>query len=178
MHVSKPQIDQAHVVEGATKERRAQNGGVRVAPRNVSDGGIALDLGDTANVECALDALMGEDPLRGALAGDQGCKADRVAVARSRKTAGLRLRSLFIDAGLVPVQAQTYQPRHGGGSDGEAMTDAQDRARSAYNRIIRAMGPWGEIAAGPCCYDLVPDNDRWRSNVRRALDKLCEVQGS
>ena len=83
----------------------------------------------------------------------------------------MKLRRLFVKAGLVAIKA--FDPEGRGG--GAEISDTQALARRGYNDLIRRLGQWGEIAAGVACFDCCPDNERWRSNVRRALDKLCEV---
>jgi hypothetical protein len=181
MHMKNTSPQRSPVLENATVdagtvERSRQAGGVRIAARILSEGGIERAVGAQANIECALDALLGQDPIKGHLAGDQGCRADRKAVARSRYEAGIRLRRLFVDAGLVPTKAQDYQPRIAGSGAGAELSEKQEAARHGFNRIMQRLGQWGEIPAGPCCYDLNPDNDRWRSNVRRALP-LRSVRG-
>lgn len=158
-------------VDTGNPGREKHRGGIFIAPRRQTEGGIVTDVGASVRFECALDELMGSDPAKGFLAGSEGAKRDREAVARSRYEAGMKLRRLFVKAGLVPVKS--FDPNATGGGSG--LSDAQEMARAKYNGYIRNLGQWGEIAAGAACYDLLPDNDRWRSNVRRALDRLCEM---
>lgn len=170
-HVANISKDQLSAIDIGTRERAKHNGGLRLATRTITEGGIATSVGAQAMFECALDALLGKDPLQGSLAGSEGSRMDRRAVARSRYEAGMKLRRLFMKAGLVPVKSFNPDGRGGGGD----LSDTQESARAQYNSLIRKLGPWGEIVAGPACYDANPDNDRWRANVRKALDRLCEV---
>lgn len=160
-------------VDTGTKERAARSGGVEVGPRAVLDNtGLNVSVGARATFECALDVLLGPLPSIGHLAGTQGSKRDREAVARSRYEAGMKMRRLFVNAGLVGVKAFDMDSVRGKVGD---MTDEQAEARTDFNKLMRRLKAKGEIAAGPCCYDQLPDNPRWLANVRDALDELCLV---
>jgi len=157
-----------------TKERAARAGGIEIAPRAVLDNtGISVSVGARATFECALDVMLGPLPAIGHLAGSQGAKQDRLNVARSRYEAGMKMRRLFMNAGLQGVKAHDLQ----GGPRGKAAhtPDEEEDARADFNKLMSRLGPKGEIAAGVCCYDKIPDNPRWQANVREALDALCLV---
>lgn len=171
MAKTKPNNDR---VDLGTPERAMRQGGVVTNVRVITDGGMEIHKGTAAKHECVLDALLGDKPGEGPLAGTQGSKSDREAVARSRWEAGMRLRRLFVDAGLVGVHASDPNVRGGGGDE---MSDAQANARRRYNVVLRRLQGYAEIAAGPCCYDVMCSNDRWLSNVRTALDHLCMEMG-
>lgn len=161
--------DDDRAVDTGPREREQRNGGIEIAPRQVLDaGGLTMSVGARAKFECVLDVLLE----RGLLAGTQGSRDDRKNIARSRFDAGIRLRRLFLDAGLVGVKA--FDPEASRGKATE-MSDAQALARREFNALMKRLGPYGTIALAPCCFDQMPDNDRWLGNVRRALDELCLV---
>ncbi len=156
-----------------TFERHQRDGGVVRRARTVTSGGGTTSDGAQVVFECGLDRLLGKDPAKGHLMGSQGAFTDRVLVARSRFNAGLRLRRVFLDAGLQQLHAQSYTAREGG--DGE-MSDRQALARRRFNHLMRRLGRWGQIAEAAACFDeLRLDLPVWVSNVRTALDKLCAV---
>lgn len=159
-------------VDTGTVERTRHGGGVHLAPRTQSEGGIETSVGAQALYECALDRLLGPEPGIGYLAGTQGSRADRAAVARSRFEAGMKMRRLFVDAGLVGMKA--FDPDGARGGTGE-MSDRQAMARRSYNDLMRRLGTQGAVASGPCCFDELPTNSVWLKRVTDALDKLCEV---
>lgn len=156
-------------VDTGPRERAQHGGGIRIAPRKLEDaGGINVSVGAQARYECVLDALLGE----GMLDGTQGSKEDRRGIGRSRYEAGMKLRRLFVGAGLVGVRAFDPEATRGKLLD---IPDEVALARRGYNDLMRRLGAYGTIASGPCCFDVTPDNDRFLSNVRRALDELCLV---
>ena len=160
-------------VDTGTRERSRHQGGVDVAPRAILDsGGIQTSVGAQARFECSLDVLLGPLPAIGHLAGTQGSKHDREAVARSRYEAGMKMRRLFVNAGLVGVKAFDMDSVRGKIGD---MTDEQAEARADFNALMRKLGAKGEIAAGPYCYHQMPDNTRWLANVRDAHEALCLI---
>lgn len=160
-------------VDLGTSERRGHNGGVFLAPRTVTEGGISTSVGSQVLYECALDRLLGPEPAIGYLAGTQGSRADRAAVARSRYEAGMKLRRLFVDAGLVGVKS--FDPNGAGKSAAGEISDKAAMARKNFNDLMRRLGQMGNVAAGPCCFDEYPNNPRWLANTLRALDQLCEA---
>lgn len=84
----------------------------------------------------------------------------------------MKLRRVFVDAGLVGVKAfDPNGPRGGGGE----MSDKQALARRNFNDLMRRLGSHGAVASGPCCFDEMPTHDVWLDRVRKALDRLCEV---
>lgn len=159
-------------VDTGTVERALQGGGVYLAPRSVTEGGIETSVGAKALYECILDRLLGPDPGIGYLAGTQGSRADRAAVARSRYEAGMKMRRLFTDADLVGVKA--FDPDGGRGGTGE-ISDRAAMARKNYNNLMRRLGERAAIASGVCCFDQMPGSERHMANVRSALDALCAV---
>jgi len=165
------EIKAAPGVDTGPRERHRHAGGVTLAPRTVTEGGIETSVGAQSMYDCPLDALLGPDPAIGYLAGTQGSRGDRASVARSRYEAGMRLRRMFVNAGLVAVRAYDHNATRGQAE----MSDRQALARREYNDVMRKMGEMGTIVSGPCCFDQMPTNERWLSNVRRGLDRLCEV---
>lgn len=160
-------------VDTGTTERARHGGGVHLAPRTVTEGGIETSVGAQALYECVLDRLLGPEPAIGYLAGSQGTRADRAAVARSRFEAGMKLRRLFTDAGLVGMKAFDMDGGRGGGTS--EISDKQALARRSYNELMRRLGTYGAVASGPCCFDQMPTHAAWLKRVQDALDRLCEV---
>jgi hypothetical protein len=160
----------------ATPERMAKNGGVVLAARSITEGGIQTSVGHQARVECVLDALFGPNIGEGILMGSQGTKLDRMAVARSRYEAGMRFRRVFMAAGLQALKAVDLSAAKGVDLDDEE-EDHRETNRRRYSRIMGRMGLWGHIAAAACCYDVVPQTAAAQSRLREALDKLCLLEG-
>jgi len=166
---------QAYATDVGTKERGQHNGGVILTTRTVTEGGIETSVGAKATFECVLDQLLGRKASEGQLMGTQGTRSDREAVAHSRYIAGMRLRRLFTDAGLVGVAAKDPNRSPGKGE----ISDKRDQALKEYHRIIRSLGPaWGPQASAWCCHaNEPPTTEAQKNNCRIALDKLCEVMG-
>lgn len=159
--------DDHRAVDTGPRERENRNGGIEIAPRQVLDaGGLTVSVGARARFECVLDVLLGNKLLDGT----QGSREDRKNIGRSRYDAGMRMRRLFITAGLVGVRA--YDPEATRGKALE-ISDDQAVARRDFNALMRKLGPYGTIASGPCCFDVMPSNDRYLANVCRALDEFC-----
>lgn len=153
-------------VDTGPRERAQHAGGVKLAPRTVTEGGIETSVGAQATFECVLDALFESDQLLGS----QGAKADRQAIARSRYEAGKRFRMLFIDAGLVPVKAFDIGGVRGKGGD---ITDKEAECRRRFNALVAKLGVLGPAASGVCCFDVTSEHPAWIGTVQRALDRLC-----
>jgi len=160
----------------ATPERMAKNGGVILAARTITDGGLQTSVGHQAKFECVLDALFGPNVGEGVLMGTQGTRLDRLAVARSRYEAGMRFRRVFMAAGLQALKAVDLSAARGADlADGEE--DQREINRQRYSRIMRRMGVWGQIAAAVCCYDSMPPTPASEDRLRQALDRLCLLEG-
>ena len=171
-------VANAHDIDNtmtATPERMKHNGGVILAARSVTEGGISKSVGHQAINECVLDVMLGQKIEMGMLMGTQGTRLDRVAVARSRYEAGMRLRRLFMSAGLQQSVTADFGAASVGGGDPNG--EGSDAARTRYNHILRRMGIWGELAASACCYDCLPHTAAQQDRIRQALDKLCLIEG-
>jgi hypothetical protein len=153
-----------------TSERAQQQGGVYIAPRQITEGGFAVVHGAQARIECVIDALREQHLLDGS----EGAKADRVAVGRSRYQQALWLRELFMEAGLNPVHALDLNARGGQGD----IPDAVAKARSLYNRTIRSLGAYGETVACFVCFDQFPKGEAGLNGLRKGLDRLCQARGA
>jgi hypothetical protein len=140
--------------------------GVVTGARVMTEGGIVVHEGAKARAD---DVLEGMFEL-GLLLGVEGSLEDRKAVARSRLEAGQRMQRMFHNSGLMRVPA--VDPGRLAAPGGPS--DAQMRAQDQFTRMMKAMGQWGEIAAGPCCYNATPNTPTAIGNVKRALDRLCE----
>lgn len=168
MHMNAKTIETNDV---GTPERALRQGGISLAPRTISEGGIETSVGAQANAECVLDALY----LSGQLNGTQGARADRAAVGKSRYQQGLWLRELSIDAGLVPMRAANINAGGGGGE----MSDATADKRAQFTRTVRdVLKVFGNGTIAVVCFDQAADSPAKLSVVQSGLDRLCLERGA
>lgn len=158
--------DETPSVDFGTPERAKHRGGISLNARLQTDAGIVTHQGAAVRIECVLDGLKET----GLLDGDQGSRADRSAVGRTRYEQGLYLRELFLKAGLNPVKAM--DPNALGGTPG-AISDQMARSRMRFNQIIRGLGVYAPTVTAFVCHDEVTKGDMHLNNLRRGLDRLA-----